>query len=357
MLRAHSLIGGPVVRRRKRVNAMDDIRYIAHQSAGLGYLLAIAADGKDTFHGYAEEHGMWTGVQDCLLSLVSPGDTVLDIGANIGTVAIPLAAKGAHVFAYEALSENARFLAAAVAANGFGDRVTIRNLAVWDKAERLSFTGGSAWACVVAGGEATCEAVTIDADLPAGTTVKAIKIDVEGSELHALRGMRRLLASQHPHIVFESNSLALSRLGSSAAMIFRFLEELGYRRYRIYESKRLLRAGSLPQELAVADFLATPLGSFGLRWRSGKRVGTLSERHLVRRILGFGDHSREDHLHILAIAESLPAGVTGDRRVAARIAAWRERYGDHPMLDALRRGMFDDPAASTGAASRLPPSE
>ncbi len=330
---------------------MDGIRLVARQVGSLDYTLAVPDEGDDPYHLAAAEHGMWTAVPDCLLSLVSPGDTILDIGANIGTVAIPAAAKGMRVIAYEPLVENARLLEAAVRANRLEDRVTVRNVAVWESAERLSFIGGSAWGRVVAGSEATHQAVAIDGDLAEEVRIKAIKIDVEGSELHVLRGMRRLLASQRPHIIFECNSLELGRLGSSARMIFRFLGEFGYRFYRIYGWRRLMRSGRVPQEIGVVDFLATHLGSFGLRRLTGMRVGPLRNRHIIRRILLLGDDAYQDHLHVLAVAGALPGGVTRNADVAVRLAAWRERYRDHPLLDVMRRGQFYDPAMSKHASA------
>jgi FkbM family methyltransferase len=328
---------------------MDGIRFVARQVGGLRYMLAVPEKGDDPYHTVVAEHGMWTAVPDCLLSLVSPGDTILDIGANIGTVAIPAAAKGLRVIAYEPLAENARLLEAAVRANRLEGRVTIRNVAAWESAGQLSFTGVSAWGRVVAEGEATHAAVAIDTDLASEVRIKAIKIDVEGSELHVLRGMRRLLASQQPHIIFESNSLELGRLGSSATMIFNFLGKFGYRIYRIYGWRRLMRAGRTPQEIGVVDYLATRLGSFGLRRLSGMRVGPLRSRHIVRHILLRGDDACQDHMHVLAVAGALPGRVVRNRAVAARIAGWRERYRDDPLIDVMRRGQFHDPATSKPA--------
>jgi hypothetical protein len=33
------------------------------------------------------------------------------------------------------------------------------------------------------------------------------------------------------------------------------------------------------------------------------------------------------------------------------MAAWRERYRDHPLLDVMRRGQFHDPATSKQASA------
>lgn len=321
------------------------IRYLDCDSAGLRYKLAIESDESDEYHIGASTDWRWNHVQECLLLLVEPGDTVLDVGANIGVVTIPLAAKGARVIAYEVLGENVRFLEAGLRANRLEDRVTVRNVAAWESTVRLSFTGSSAWARVVPGGKPTHQAVEIDTDLSPTTNVTAVKLDVEGSEVHVLRGMSGLLKDQRPHIVFESNSLELGRIGSSTTDLFGILKRIGYRIYRLYDRRRLLRPRSCPQESGVADFLATSLNPWQLR-RLGFRVGALQPRHIVRRILEWGDDRWPDHLHLLVVVDHLPARVVRDRRIAAMIDGWRERYRDHPQRHMIQAGVFGPPDRS-----------
>ena len=331
-------------RRSKHLSEHERIRRLPRHSAGLDYTLAIETDATDPYHVGTEQDGRWNHVQECLLLLVSAGDTVLDIGANIGVVTIPLAAKGAQVIAYEVLAENVRFLNAAIRDNKFEDRVTVRNLAAWEENTRLSFTGESAWGRVVPGHQPTHDAVAIDSDIHPSTQVSAVKLDVEGSELHVLRGMRRLIETQHPHIVFESNSLELGRLGSSAAAMFDYLRQFGYRIYRVYDRRRLLRPGIYPQESSVSDFLATVLDPWQLRWKVGFRVGALRPRHIVRKIFDWDDDCWPDRLHLLAVIDRLPAQVRRDEAIAGMVNDWRNRYGDHPLLQTVRDGVFGSDA-------------
>src|SRR5215467_5564969 len=65
---------------------------------------------------------------------VKPGCTVLDVGANIGIYSLLAAKRAARVFAIEADPENARLLRHNIEINGFGEKVTVLELAALDSA-------------------------------------------------------------------------------------------------------------------------------------------------------------------------------------------------------------------------------
>jgi len=57
----------------------------------------------------------------------------------------------------------------------------------------------------------------------------AVKIDVEGAEMHVLEGMRRTLERERPRmIVVETIETHLRRAGSTVAAIHAFMRDLGY---------------------------------------------------------------------------------------------------------------------------------
>ncbi len=316
------------------------IRFTTHRRGDITFRLATTSTDPDAYHQAVQDGGAWTELNVCLRALVKPGDTVIDAGANIGTVAIPLAASGVGVIAYEPLAGNIRFLNAAVTDNNMQDRVTVRDVALWDRRDTLPFSGTSAWARADDEGRYRAQATTIDDDLPAGAAVRAVKLDVEGAELHALRGMRRLIADQHPDIVFEANGLTLGWLGSSIAEVIDLLTASGYRIYRIYEARRLLDPSGIPPETASTDYLATTRPPMALRLQTGHRVGRMRPRHILRRILAQNDDWWPDHLQVLAAADRLPRAVWRNPEAADRLARWRKRYADHPLLDTVRSGNF-----------------
>jgi FkbM family methyltransferase len=70
---------------------------------------------------------------------IRPGDTVVDIGGNIGTFAVLAASMGARVISAEPDADNLRLLRANVAINNVADRVTIAPVAVSDIDGPLTF--------------------------------------------------------------------------------------------------------------------------------------------------------------------------------------------------------------------------
>lgn len=75
-------------------------------------------------------------------------------------------------------------------------------------------------------------------DLPGPAT---IKIDVEGYELHVLRGLRQTLARLRPVVFTEVSDDYLRRAGSSVDALFAFMHDLGYVAYNVGTIRRTFR--------------------------------------------------------------------------------------------------------------------
>ncbi len=160
-----------------------------------------------------------------LSRFLSPGDLVLDIGANIGNHSLYFAGIcGAQVIAFEPNPTANRLLAEAVRRNDLAGRITVRTEAVGARdgvgriiepqAHNLGMAG------VETGeGEITVLALDgIDFDPPP----RLIKIDVEGMEGEVLAGARALLEACRPVVVLESDR------PEHLAAILSVLEPLGY---------------------------------------------------------------------------------------------------------------------------------
>jgi FkbM family methyltransferase len=165
---------------------------------------------------------------------VKPGTHVLDIGAHIGYFTL-LAARAVgptgRVSAFEPDPSNYRFLCHNVALNGMEEVVTTVPKAVVDTSgirpffadvknsvrSSLSREGRS-------DGGTPVECTTVDDFIDRGEGVDVVKLDVEGGEVHALRGMRRSLTDTSPLVMFvECNPSALASASVSVADL---LEEL-----------------------------------------------------------------------------------------------------------------------------------
>lgn len=157
---------------------------------------------------------------------VKPGDWVIDAGANVGNYAARLSdlvGASGRVFAFEPIPETFELLTANIGQLA-NRNVTLFNVAVSDEAglkgmsvpvmqngmrnPYMAHLGGED----VAGLAVMC--LPIDR-LQIPRRVSLVKIDVEGHELPALRGMRALLDRDHPLLVVEGRSEEVaSYLGS-----------------------------------------------------------------------------------------------------------------------------------------------
>jgi FkbM family methyltransferase len=177
-----------------------------------------------------------------LLSLLCPGMTALDIGANVGTYALPFATrvgKTGHVHAFEPSPSVASRLRTNVEISGLNN-VSVQEVAVSDNArgaqlhfaeddDRNSLAGASHRSIMVS-------TTTLDDYLAAHgiNGVDVMKIDVEGAEALVLRGACKLLSSESaPVIMIEINPAALRENGSCADEVIDLLARYGYTAYQM----------------------------------------------------------------------------------------------------------------------------
>ena len=134
---------------------------------------------------------------DSFCSLVKPGCTVLDVGANVGLYTLLAAKRGARVFAIEADPHNTALLRHHVRLNRVEDRVTILEIAATDVEKNMPlYRNPQNWgeSNILNRGDfyGTVPGRPIDSlDLP---PLDVCKMDIEGAEVLALQGMERTLA-------------------------------------------------------------------------------------------------------------------------------------------------------------------
>lgn len=180
--------------------------------------------GKSLMLDLQTEKDYWLGtyeseLQEAIQEWVKPGMVVYDIGANIGYISLMLAqatGQTGHVFAFEALPANEKRLVENIALNDHQDRITVLNFAIIDTPRQIRFLIGPSDDMGKVEGSAGREGIAYqDSILVNGISLDwfifelgnpkphLIKIDIEGGEVLAIHGMKRLLKENLPIVLVE----------------------------------------------------------------------------------------------------------------------------------------------------------
>ncbi|WP_166647142.1 FkbM family methyltransferase [Prosthecobacter fusiformis] len=163
-----------------------------------------------------------------------------DIGANVGYFSLLVASlrRDALVHSFEPNPPIASLLEKSVQLNNLSGRVTVNRLAVGDQAGVLPFclhdtnTGHSRLAADGVGGDIEVPVIVWDdwwALKVPEPRIHCVKMDIEGAELLALRGMKNFLLRQKPALIVEGYEEQLREFGCTVAGMKQFIMDLGYR--------------------------------------------------------------------------------------------------------------------------------
>jgi FkbM family methyltransferase len=192
---------------------------------GLSVIEVAAGDlkGYRVLLNLKTEKSRWLGtyepeLQAALREFLHPGDTVYDVGANIGYITLMMAqhvGPGGRVFAFEALPANVERIQKNVALNKLLN-VTVVSAAVTDRSGPVTFyvheSVGMGKAAGSAGrreeqykAEISVPGLSLDEFVygQGNAAPQAVKMDIEGGEILALPGMSRLLREAHPILFLE----------------------------------------------------------------------------------------------------------------------------------------------------------
>ena len=182
-------------------------------------------------------------LQTLLGALLRPGDTFLDIGANIGMMtlhAAKLVGSEGKIIAFEPQPSCVRKLERQLELNNI-HHVTVHNIGLADQAAEMVMSvprGGSIMAHIGATVVFSDEQIKIPVrrgdDLVAAVSGRlVIKIDVEGYEVQALRGLGKTIALNRPAIISELNAHHLQRAGKTEQEAIAFFTDRDYVGYAI----------------------------------------------------------------------------------------------------------------------------
>lgn len=186
-----------------------------------------------------ERYSFYSGRYDTeeirfILSILPNAPQILDVGANVGFYAVPLAMickrKCGKLHAFEPVPQNFRRLSENLAINQLSDFVVVHEIGLSNRSGRASitlredFSGGSSTgnaSIAIEDGKdqafqtISIETKTLDELYGAGIigNIDFIKLDIEGHELAFLEGGRSTLAATRPIIGIEINQWYYDRQG------------------------------------------------------------------------------------------------------------------------------------------------
>jgi FkbM family methyltransferase len=158
-----------------------------------------------------------------LLSFLRPGGIALDVGANIGFYAVPLAIRakaiGSQVVAVEPVATNAEWLRYNLALNGCSDVTEVLEVALGNECGQAEmvlaedFLGGGVVGNAIISSQlygpeftrATVQLNTLDRIWPNKPRIDVIKVDIEGQETNFLEGGQKTIAAHRPAFLIETN--------------------------------------------------------------------------------------------------------------------------------------------------------
>jgi FkbM family methyltransferase len=184
--------------------------------------------------------------QRFLMACLRPGDTLIDVGGNIGMITLlgaRLVGATGRVHTFEPNPQAAAAIREALDDNRIAS-VTLHYMGLSDAPAELTLSVvtehlGMGTFASVAGSDAALVSARHTARVMRGdellgdslTGAVTIKIDVEGFECRALRGLEGTLRRYRPAVITEVMGQHLQRAGASVGELFELMRGLGYRAY------------------------------------------------------------------------------------------------------------------------------
>jgi FkbM family methyltransferase len=175
-----------------------------------------------------------------LSQILRPGMHFLDIGAHVGYYTLlsgAIVGENGRVYAFEPEPKNSKALRENVASAGLRN-VTIFSYAVGNQAGTAKLyvhpegSGYHSLFPLIAEGltEILIDVVRLDDLIRRGEVKRAdvVKLDIQGAELTALRGAKRLLSEKHPVLLVEFCPSELRRAHTDPRELLQELRNLGY---------------------------------------------------------------------------------------------------------------------------------
>jgi FkbM family methyltransferase len=184
-----------------------------------------------------------------LFKLINDGDTIFDIGANIGWYSNHFAKKfrNSTIYSFEPIPETFNQISANTELNG-ATNIRLNNLALSSKKEKLTFyysptvTGASSSQNITENQSMTkleLEAETIDNFISTNSIDKLdfVKCDVEGAEYFVYQGGFETFKNHKPIVFTEMLRKWAAKFGYHPNDIINFFIQFGYSCFSVYQGK------------------------------------------------------------------------------------------------------------------------
>jgi FkbM family methyltransferase len=209
---------------------------------------------------------------------LKPTDVFMDVGANLGYFTILCAPLVQHVIAFEPVSTTHSYCRANIFLNSLTN-VDLYQYGLWseDTIKCIRVDSSRLMAASIEKDECTSNiepitCISIDRIIRRGEltleSLNVVKMDIEGAEVFALKGMEETIVQFRPKILMELNRPVLERFGNTVDDVFEFFRAISYKieafkhweeeDHRPFESlqqlKLLCPSDSLIDVLAVDEY-------------------------------------------------------------------------------------------------------
>jgi FkbM family methyltransferase len=178
-----------------------------------------------------------------IISLSKGARVILDIGGNVGQMALLFTQYAKKVYTFEPIQSKAERLSENIKLNHLQDKIILSQIALSNFKGKIEFglpqigNGGTGSIVITEQSKnntVEVDAITLDEFIEQNniSDIDLVKMDIEGAELFALQGMTSLLSGQNkPILILEMTIIMMKQAGYGTKELLSLLDSFGYQCY------------------------------------------------------------------------------------------------------------------------------